>query len=387
MIDLSSEPSLGSMILTKDGDLKYSYVLPRGMTFSYADEARLTFTNLYGTAYPGFANPVANGVTDYSQGSLSDDLTTFSWNIPSAVLNTISAGHNFEISVTLEDGTYKVRYGKVVRKEVTYPLLATIANDLPNSYSDDMNLNVQNSKWIPRYGEVAMTNNSPLSGNPYVMGPRNKANIFGIGLSLWASAAVSWYAPLQSDNIEINVGLVKYNANTDGDLTVVFASNQDMTKFLGVRFTDPGGFGTGGGAAGDVDIEIVYGSVSSGSGATLTGVGGVASGDPYDLSTVASNYFQSSTGATFKIQFTNYLVGGSVGPPAVAGVAQPRVKVTANLGYPYGTQVIFDRDVTAYLGASGFLTGTGYRYLGLIFNGSLLTTGPLIHEWAARDLL
>ena len=166
-----------------------------------------------------------------------------------------------------------------------------------------------------------MTNNSPLSGNPYVMGPRNKANIFGIGLSLWASAAVSWYAPLQSDNIEINVGLVKYNANTDGDLTVVFASNQDMTKFLGVRFTDPGGFGTGGGAAGDVDIEIVYGSVSSGSGATLTGVGGVASGDPYDLSTVASNYFQSSTGATFKIQFTNYLVGGSVGPPAVAGVA------------------------------------------------------------------
>ncbi len=380
MIDLSSEPSIGSMILTKDGYLKYSYVLPRGMTFSYADQAILEFTNLYGTAYPGFSNPVIAGVTDYSQGTLSDDLTTFTWTIPSAVLNPISAGHNFEVSVILEDGTYKVRYGKVVRKEVTYPLLATIADDLPNSYSDDMNLNVKNSKWIPRYGEVAMTNSSPLSGNPYVMGPRNKADVFGIGLSLWASAAVSWYAPLQSDNIEISVGLMKYNANTDGDITVVFASNQLMTKFLGVRFTDPGGVGTGGGSAGDVDIEIVYGTVSSSTGATLTAVGGAASGDTYDLSTVASNYFQSSTGSTFKIQFTNYATGA-------LGAIQPRVKVTGNLGPPYGTQVLFDRDVTAYLGASGFLTGTGYRYLGLIFNGSLLTTGPLIHEWAARDLL
>jgi hypothetical protein len=365
------------MILTKDGDLKYSYVLPRGMTFPTGSEAKIKFTDRA-------ANPYSLGVsTDYSSGSLSDDLTTFSWEIPSSVLNPIKAGDNFEVSVTIEEGTYKVRYGRVVRREVSYPLLAAVADDLPNSYSDDMNQNVKNTKWINRYGEVAMTNNSPLSGNPFVMGPRNKVDIFGIGLSLWASAAVSWYAPLQSDNIEINVGLVKYNANTDGDLTVVFSSNADMTKFLGVRFTDPGGLGA---TAGDVDIEIVHGTVSSSTGATLTAVGGVSSGDTYDLSTVASNYFQSSTGATFKIQFTNNLVGGSVGPPIVPGVAQPRVRVVGNLGYPYGVQQLFDRDVSAYY-PNNFQTGPGYRYLGLIFNGSLLTTGPLIHEWAARDLL
>jgi hypothetical protein len=370
MIDLSSEPSLGSMILTKDGDLRYSYVLPRGMTFPTGSEAVIKFTDRA-------SNPYTLGV--YGPGSLSDDLTTFSWSIPSAVLNAIKAGDNFEVSVTIEEGTYKVRYGRVVRKEVSYPLLPGVADDLPNSYSDNMSLNAPNNKWIPRYGEVAMTNNSPLSGNPYVMGARNRADIFGIGLSLWASAAVSWYAPLQSDNIEINVGLVKYNANTDGDLTVVFSSNQNMTKFLGVRFTDPPGLG---GLQGDVDIDIVYGT----SVPVVTGIGGPDAVTRYELSTVASNFFQSSGGATFKIQFTNYTTGGSEGPPVVPGVAQPRVRVTGNLGYPYGTRVLFDRDVSAYY-PNRFETGVGYRYLGLIFNGSLATQGPLIHEWAARDLL
>jgi hypothetical protein len=355
------------MILTKDGDLKYSYVLPRGMTFPTGSEAVIKFTDRASNAY-------TLGV--YEPGSLSDDLTTFSWAIPSSVLNPINAGDNFEVSVTIEEGTYKVRYGRVVRKEVSYPLLPGVADDLPNSYSDDMNLNSPNVKWIARYGEVAMTNNSPLSGNPYVMGARNKADIFGIGLSLWASAAVSWYAPLQSDNIEINVGLVKYNPNTDGDAIVVFSSNQTMTKFLGVRFTDPsGGNLLDPPAAGAVRIDIVYGTGPQ----AVTSVGAATSGNPLQLSVLASNYFQSSTGATFKILFTNYATGGS-------GTVQPRVRVTGNLGPPQGIQVLFDRDMSAYY-PNNFQTGVGFRYLGLIFNGSLATQGPLVHEWAARDLL
>lgn len=360
------------MILTRDGDLKYSYVLPRGMTFPTGSEAAIKFTDRASNVY-------TLGV--YAAGSISDDLTTFSWSIPSAVLNTINAGDNFEVSVTLEDGTYKVRYGRVVRKEVSYPLLAAVAADLPNTYSDDMNQNVKNTKWIARYGEVAMTNNSPLTGNPYVMGARNKADIFGIGLSLWASAAVAWYAPLQTDNIEINVGLVKYNANTDGDLTVVFSSNATMTKFLGVRFTDPaGGNLFDPPSAGAVQIDIVYGSVSSSTGASLTTVGASVSPTPYQLTTVASSQFYGSSGATFKILFTNYAVGGG-------SVVKPTVKVLANLGYPYGQQWIIDRDLSAYGPGANFQTGSGYRYLGLIFNGSLATQGPMIHEWAARDLL
>lgn len=389
MIDLSSEPSLGSMILTRDGDLKYSYVLPRGMTFPTGSEAKINFTDRASTAYSLGVNP------DYSVGSLSDDLTTFSWVIPSTVTNPINAGDNFEVSVTLEDGTYKVRYGRVVRREVSYPLLPAVGTNLPNTYSDNMQQNAPNPKWIVKYGAVAMTNGTSVSGNPYIMGARNKLNIFGIGLSLFSSAAVAWYAPLQTDNIEITVKLAKYGSNNDGDMTVVFASDANMTKFLGIRFTDPGTYGATGLLVPDPDtIKLVTGTATTGGGAvwnsmaTLNDVtstaGGTTGTTQYTFAGGAGTGVPT-TGATYKIVFTNYLNGvGTAGSPATA---QPHVQVYMQTGYPYGYRAVIGKDLSGLIGTY-FQTGSSaYRYMGLIFNGSAATQGPMIYDWSARDLL
>jgi hypothetical protein len=141
MIDLKSEPSLGTLVLTRDAVLKYTYALPTGMTFPAGSTAELSFTDRAGGQY---------NVGAYEAGTLSSDSKSFTWTITPLLTNQIPEGSNFEVFVTFGGDTYKVRYGRVVRKEVSYPLNPMATINPPLLYSDDMQRNIPGPLWLAR---------------------------------------------------------------------------------------------------------------------------------------------------------------------------------------------------------------------------------------------
>lgn len=333
MIDLSSEPSLGSMVLSRDGVLKYSYVLPRGMTFPEDTDGYISFTDR------------AGGVYDYSPhyGELSEDLTSITWNVSSDILNHIPAGANFEVFVNLSGDQHKVRYGRVVRKEVDYPLSPLAVNDPPPlMYEDDMQRSAPGPRWIVKAGRPSMRTITGVTGVQWAMSVRNKTDIFGNSLAFQENAAVMWYAPLQSDSIEMSVGLKDSNAGTT---TVVLASNAAMTRFIGVRFRDAAGYGV------SDTIQVVTGTAWN----SVTTVGSVyPSGGSYAFPTSGGIYKITYSYSPTSPQVSVYLPGATT--PAL------QTTITSPVAY-----------------------GAGYRYTGMIFQASLLYDGPVLYRWKIKD--
>ena len=360
MIDLSSEPSLGTLILSRDGGLKYSYVLPRGMTFPSGSEATIVFSDRAGGIY---------NLGDYKYGTVSDDLTTFIWVIGSTLTNQVNSGDNFEVFVTVNGDTYKVRYGRVVRKEVSYPLNPITVAASPLMYEDDMQRNVPGPRWLVKYGAVSMaqfTFSSPnqANGTKWMMASRNQADIFGTSLMLFSKAAVQWYAPMQSDSIDISVKLASGAANNDGECFIVFASNSAMTEWLAVRISDPS---TGWTRTSDY-IQVVQGTSSEPPtfDALLTNytpaVTEIGSYATYD-----TPYYNQGTANTFAYRVVYNGTGAS---PSV-NVYTPASTTTPAL--------------TTSLSSTTFGVGAGYRYCGLMFNSSIATPGPRVWYWKAKD--
>lgn len=339
MINLSGEPSLGSMVLTRDGALKYTYVLPRGMTFPSDAEGTIVLTDRAGGQYE---------FSPY-EGELSEDLTNMTWLVDSQTVNHVPSGANFEVFITYDDHTYKVRYGRVVRKEVSYPLNPLSGEQPALMYEDDLQRNMPGPHWITKGGAISMQGPMQLTGlgTGYVMGPRNQADIFGIGLSLFSSAAALWYAPLQSDSIEISAGIRDVG---DGDLTIVFGSNYAMTDFVGVRILDSGVQITSG-------LNIIVNpedTIKVVTGTAWNSVSEVGSGN-------GANYDTPAYGGIYKITYS---------PTDGVRVYTPGSPVPA---------------LTTSVAESGVKSGPGYRYVGVIFHGSLQTTGPVLYHWKVKD--
>lgn len=329
MIDLSSEPSLGSMILTAGGVFKYSYVLPAGMAFPSDADGTIVFTDRAGGQYEFSPH----------EGELSEDLKKMTWIVDPQLVNHIPSGANFEVFITFDDHTYKVRYGRVVRKEVSYPLNPLSVEQPALMYEDDLQRNMAGPHWVVKSGALAMHPVSGVTdlpqGTGYAMGPRNIVDVFGAGLSLFSSAAGLWYAPTQSDSIEISAGLKDVG---DGDCTIVFGSNYAMTDFIGVQILDPGGTGSD-------TIQVVTGTAWN----NLTTVG------------QAVNYNTPVPGGKYKITYS---------PSAGVSVYTPGATSPA---------------LTRSVAAAGAKSGAGYRYTGVIFHGSLVTTGPILYYWKVKD--
>lgn len=325
MIDLSSEPSLGSMVLTKGGALKYSYVLPRGMQFPEDAEGFIYFTDRAGGEYE-FSPHV---------GELSEDLTRFSWLVDPQVLDHVPAGANFEVFVSFDDATYKVRYGRVVRKEAFFPLNPlTGVEPQPLMYEDDMQRSMPGPRWVAKQGRISMHDRGEEASPRWAMASRNAIDIFGAGLNLYQSAAALWYAPTQSSTIEIAVGLLD---GGDGDCTIVFNSNSSMTNFVGVRFRDP--------ASGGDTIQVLTGTAWN----EVSIVGSSVS------TTIPNN------GAVYRISYADTSNVVSVYLP---GASSPSLTTTVSTSVP---------------------SGPGYRYVGGIWQGSFVTTGPLLYYWKVKD--
>jgi hypothetical protein len=363
MIDLSSEPSLGTLILSKDGSLKYSYVLPRGMTFPTGSEATIAFSDRAGGTY---------NIGDYKYGSMSDDLTTFTWVIGSVLTNQVVAGDNFEVFVNVDGDSYKVRYGRVVRKQVSYPLNPITVTSPPLFYEDDMQRNVPGPRWLAKYGGVSMNKLTFGGGNTsfgsrYVMGARYQADIFGNSLSLFSKASVLWYAPMRTDSVDISVKVASDAANRDGECFIVFASNSSMTRWLAVRISDPS---TGWTRTAD-NLQVVAGFYTAEPptfDALLTNytpaISEIGSFVNYD-----TPYYNQGTANTFTYRVV--YDGALTNPSPSVSVYTPASTTTPAL--------------TTSLTSSGFISGAGYRYCGLMFNSSIATAGPRVFSWKAKD--
>jgi hypothetical protein len=196
------------------------------------------------------------------------------------------------------------------------------------------------------------------------MAPRYKLDlVFGLALNLFSKASVLWYAPMTSDNIEISVKVVagETTGNSDGDCVIVFASNSSMNSWLGLRIRDPGGTGTD-------TLQFVQGSTEVPSDVdTNTGVTVIGSSATYD--SITSNAATSST-YTYRITYNGTSSGTN---PNSVSLYTPASTSTAAL--------------TTSIASTSFKKGAGYRYTGLMFTGSFITTGPRVFYWKAKDAL
>lgn len=216
MINLSSEPSLGSMVITRDGVWKYSYILPRGMTFPEDSTGRVVVTDRAGATLAEF------------DGTPGDDSDRINFLVDAADLEEVPAGSNWELFVTFDEGdgehTYKVRYGRVVRREVTYPLNPITSEFDPYQavqYEDTLQRSTLGPRWSAKYGRANIFANP---GQRYGM---------SVNSVLFADAAVLWYAPVRSDTVSVTVGLRNPGA---GKTTLVLCSNSSMTSYMGVMW-------------------------------------------------------------------------------------------------------------------------------------------------------
>lgn len=341
MIDLSSEPSLSSIVLTRDGDLKYSYSLPRGMAFPAGASGQLRFTDRAGGEYD---NSPFNGV-------INAERTKISWSIPYILIQFIPAGANFELFITADGVTHKVRYGRVVRKEVSYPLNPLNVEAPPLLYEDDMQRSMPGPRWLVKAGRVSMQSVTGINAGVnypvgYAMASRNAFDIFGTGVNLFSSSAVLWYAPLQTDKIEMSIGLAH---NGEGDCTVVFASNYAMTKFLGVRFRNNWNLGDLITQERVVEMRVVYGTAWN----SVVNVGSAVS------------YTLPTNGALMKIAYDGMAKSVSVFTPASATTPA----------------------LTTSTASTAAVAGAGFRYMGGIWQGTLGYTGPRMYYWKVKDVV
>lgn len=328
MINISGEPSLGTVVLTRDGSLKYTYLLPAGMLFPSGTTGILVFTDRAGGVYEAPFEAVADA-----------DNKRMEWVIRPADLNSIPAGANFEVYVYLPDDDgplpYKVRYGRVARKEAEFPLSPILSYAPPLMYEDTLQRSQPGPRWVVKSGRLGM-HDGRASAFDYSMAARNNVQLFGPGVSVFATAAALWYAPTQGDSIELTAGILD---GGDGDTTVVLSSNYAMTSFMGVRFRDAGALN------GPDRVEIVTGSAWN----NLAVQGG------------AFNHIVPDGGNYYTIRYNN----------------NTRVLTVSING---GSNVLSWNDTSAIVPH-----GAGFRYTGMVYNASLLDTGPRLFYWKVKD--
>lgn len=328
MINLSSEPSLGTMILTQDGVFKTESKAPTGMSFPAGTYGTIVVKDRAGGEYEG--SPFV--------GDVNTAGTAVEWTIEPDNHNHIPEGANYEKFVFVDGLPYKREYGRVARKQVEFPLHPGSVITPIRLFEDDLQRNQVGPQWISKFGRPGMHNPVRTDEIDFAMAARNSIDIFGIGLSLWQQTAVLWYAPLTTDSVEVTVGLCD---GGNGNTTIVLCSNYAMTEFLGVRFHDSV-------LDGEDEIQIVTGKAWNSLTQQGAGFGHVGSSVPDD-------------GHIYTLRYNH---------------AEGKIDV-----------IYEDLVILSWTDTSGVVKhGAGFRYLGAIFQGTFIDTGPLMYYWKAKDI-
>lgn len=326
MIDLSSEPSLGSMVITRGAAWKYSYILPRGMEFPEDATAYVEVTDRSGA--------VLLQIT----GLLGEKLDRF--NFVANHLEDIPAGSNWELFVTFSepygDGTaertYKTRYGRVVRREASFPLKPVVADVFAQAmFEDPLDRSDVGPRWITKLGQIGMHPQTAPAPVSWAMASRSAEFFFP--LTLFDTSAALWYAQANSDDISLDFSLLDGGA---GITTIVVCSNYSMSNYMGVQFSDDG--------FGNKRVQPV------------TGTGPVTT----TLQGSSANETIPNTGLDYNLSF-----------------ASSTKKLTLKRGSTTLTSWIDSGNTIAH--------GLGHRYFGVAFRASFLSTGPRLYKWKANS--
>jgi hypothetical protein len=140
-------------------------------------------------------------------------------------VDLIPAGANFETFLETDDGPVKIRYGKVVRREVEYvDAPATQLQSIALNYTDTFPTLGLRSNWKAISGRTKVYNNT---GSSLPFGVSANATLF------YARSAIRWDSPLNSDTAKSHVVLLNQGP---GQCTVIICADQRLTSGLGVQF-------------------------------------------------------------------------------------------------------------------------------------------------------
>ncbi len=250
------------------------------------------------------------------------------WLVQPDELEAVDHGANFEVFIETADGPTKVQFGRVVRREPRYPL-NPVNNDLYTSVSfeDDMQRAIVGPHWVQKSSKVALFDNSG-AGDPYAM---------AVNTQFFASAAVLYYAPMRSDTVKVTVGLLKPGA---GKTAIAVCSNSSMTSWLGVQFES---------------------GISNNKIHTVQGTG------PITWTEVGSPI--------------NHTVAAHDGPSNIYTITYSDASNTLAVYQGSGLTPLLEWVDTGNIAPHG----AGYRYTGMVWNASLLSTGIQVYYWKAKD--
>ena len=290
---------------------------------SIAADAADSWPN-FSTAYAVFYD-TAGGLINQVDGTVTS--STVSFLINPSVMDAVPAGANFEIFVTTPDGPFKIRYGKVIRRQVSFPdAPGAAAKDSALNFVDNFQRAALGSKWATVTGRTVIFDN----GADY-----NGVAVADIG---FASSSIRYFAPTNTDSVQVSVKLLNPGA---GKTTIVLSANQALTTGLGVQFE-----------SGLTQNKI-----------WLVKLGYTGSTTPPWTALASINHTVNS-GANYTMSYNNLSHTLAV---YQTGSTTPILSISdAGQSVPHGP---------------------GYRYLGFLFNASLLSSGIQVSSWASQDSL
>jgi hypothetical protein len=237
----------------------------------------------------------------------------------------IPAGANYEITLETLDSDYKIRYGKVIRREVTY-FPPPAVNVTPMAFGDNFQRTALGRKWIAVAGRTRIFDNSGLS-------LPNGATVDG---AFFTKSAIRYYQPFTTDSIRMNVTVQNPFHLLSGKTSFVVGSDANMTSGLAMQLET-------GLTNNWVHMGVLNGPTSvTYEGSSVSNV--ASSGDNYSIN------YNDSTKTMSVYKGTNLT---------------PLAEWTDDTGIvPHGP---------------------GYRYVGFIFESSLVTAGIQVSSWSAKD--
>jgi hypothetical protein len=308
---LLTDPRLATIVLTRGGQWTQEIKADAGTVWP-SGTVHATFFDTSGGIFADLDGDIDTAVGD-----------TITFDCDPSDTDGIPAGAGFEVFLDTDLGpTYKIRYGKVIRKEISFPTApssVTIFQAL--QYTDGFQRSALGTKWVPVSGRTSIHTNSGL---PDGVGPN-------LGL-LYQASSIRYFAPLNGDGVKSSVTLLNPG---QGKTTIVVCADQGFTSFLGIQFdTTP---------SPDV-VNIVVGSSPTTMVTKATVNQALANNDRYmafydELTNTMAVYKGTSLTPLLTWQDTSHIV-------------------------PHGP---------------------GYRYAGFCWQADLFSTGPQITDWVAQD--
>lgn len=305
--------------LNRSNPVGWQYKLAKGEP----SDAFLEIRNSYGQLLDTWAGEVDGQIVSFDQEPDATD--------------TIPRGSSWQLFCEIDGVTRVMAQGLVVRHEAPFP-------DAPPQSSEYDGVRYQYAFGTPgllRDPAWRILNGAPtVYDNSLRQLPNGVAagSLLGGSLSVFGSAAMLWFAPLQTDAVRLTYNTIRNFDNSNGELWVVVCSSYDMSNWAGFYHKQVFGVGSW-----DNDtIQIVTGSGPTTFTTRATFTGDTANNSYYTAEyNPLTNTFTLWRGTTEVLQWTD------------------------------STNVVNH--------------GLGERYVGFGFRAAVLNSGVQVSDWLIGD--